>query len=224
MLQDVVGRVGSVRGGVRRWSLALRPGLVGRTNGSRVRMHVERGVRVGQGVVVEVRPRTRTTVVIRAGASIGDGVRFVLAGGEVRIGPGVELHDGVILNLDGGRFECDGPTVLSPGVVVHCAEHLRVDAGVRVGERSTLVDSAHVHTDPDTWSYHTTRTRPVAIARGATIGARCTVASGTRVGAGAEVAPGSVVVDDVPDGAVVSGVPARVVGATGRPVLDDAVS
>jgi len=43
------------------------------------------------------------------------------------------------------------------------------------------------------------------------IGANAVVLEGVRVGEGAVVAAGAVVIDDVPPGAVVAGVPARVI-------------
>ena len=49
----------------------------------------------------------------------------------------------------------------------------------------------------------------VTIERGAFLGAGAVVVPGVRIGAGAVVAAGAVVIDDVPPGATVIGVPAR---------------
>jgi acetyltransferase-like isoleucine patch superfamily enzyme len=54
------------------------------------------------------------------------------------------------------------------------------------------------------------------VRRGAKIGSNSTVLPGVTVGARALVAAGSVVVDDVPDGAVVAGSPARFVRWVGE--------
>jgi UDP-2-acetamido-3-amino-2,3-dideoxy-glucuronate N-acetyltransferase len=50
------------------------------------------------------------------------------------------------------------------------------------------------------------------VRRGATLGANCTVRAGVAIGRHAIVAAGAVVTRDVPDHALVAGVPARVVG------------
>jgi UDP-2-acetamido-3-amino-2,3-dideoxy-glucuronate N-acetyltransferase len=56
--------------------------------------------------------------------------------------------------------------------------------------------------------------RPTLVKRGATIGANATVVCGVTVGRYAMIAAGAVVKTDVPDYAIVAGVPARQVGWT----------
>jgi UDP-2-acetamido-3-amino-2,3-dideoxy-glucuronate N-acetyltransferase len=58
--------------------------------------------------------------------------------------------------------------------------------------------------------------RPTVVRRGATLGANCTVVCGTTIGAHAFVGAGAVVSRDVPDHALVIGVPARRVGWMSR--------
>jgi acetyltransferase-like isoleucine patch superfamily enzyme len=58
---------------------------------------------------------------------------------------------------------------------------------------------------------------PVLLRRGSYLGANCLVLPGVTVGEGAVVGAGAVVTRDVPAGAIVAGVPARVVGEAGRP-------
>ena len=54
--------------------------------------------------------------------------------------------------------------------------------------------------------------RPTLVRRGATIGANATVVCGHTIGRYAFVGAGAVVTSDVPDHALVLGVPARIVG------------
>jgi len=53
---------------------------------------------------------------------------------------------------------------------------------------------------------------PTHVKRGASIGSNATIRSGVTIGEGALVGAGAVVVADVPDHAIVAGVPARVLG------------
>lgn len=56
--------------------------------------------------------------------------------------------------------------------------------------------------------------RPTIVKRGATIGANATIVCGATIGKYALVAAGAVVKEDVPDYAIVAGIPARQVGWT----------
>ena len=58
---------------------------------------------------------------------------------------------------------------------------------------------------------------PTRIRRGASIGSNATVIAGVTVGVRALVGAGAVVTKDVPDYAIVAGVPARVIGDTREP-------
>ena len=59
---------------------------------------------------------------------------------------------------------------------------------------------------------HLRRTRRTLVKHDATIGANATIICGTTIGRYAFVAAGAVVKDDVPDNALVVGVPARQIG------------
>ena len=53
---------------------------------------------------------------------------------------------------------------------------------------------------------------PTLVKRHASIGSNATILPGTTIGEGAQVGAGAVVTKDVPDHAIVAGVPARVIG------------
>ncbi len=60
----------------------------------------------------------------------------------------------------------------------------------------------------------TGRSKSTAVKRGASIGSNATIICGVTIGEGALVGAGAVVTKDVPDYAIVAGVPARVIGDT----------
>jgi UDP-2-acetamido-3-amino-2,3-dideoxy-glucuronate N-acetyltransferase len=125
---------------------------------------------------------------IMAGAKLGRGCNLgqnVVVSPDVRIGNNVKIQNNVSV-YTGVELEDDvfcGPSMVFTNVI-NPRSHV-----VRKHEyRKTLVH------------------------RGASLGANCTIVCGTTVGNYAFVAAGSVVTRDVPDYALVMGIPARVVG------------
>jgi acetyltransferase-like isoleucine patch superfamily enzyme len=97
--------------------------------------------------------------------------------------------------------------------------HARVGAGALLSPGVVLVAGNHRIDGPGAVRDLGFEELEVAVGDGAWIGAHAVVV-GCRVGAGAVVGAGSVVTEDVPDGAIAVGAPARVVGM--RPGREDA--
>jgi maltose O-acetyltransferase len=136
--------------------------------------------------------RLRSSLLRRAGVRIGeqclvlDGVD--IRGGCLTLGARVFVNTGVLLDARGPLFVGDSVSIGSRAVVL-TATHAIGSAARRAGDvelRSTRVES------------------------GVWIGANAVVLPGVTVGLGAIVAAGAVVTKDVPAGALVAGVPARV--------------
>lgn len=193
------------------------------------------------GRAAALRAAAPVTVEIDATARIGPGVRITAApgrGGTLRIGPGCAL-EGVALHLAGGTVDLghhvtvrtgtaimaagdllvDGPALLSWGTVIHCDERIRLEPQVVIAERGTVTDSVHHHSEPGVWLLDNVRTRPVTIGTNTWLGAGVTVARAS-VGDHCIVAANSLVVDDVPSGAMARGVPAEVIRPARLPWLD----
>lgn len=129
------------------------------------------------------------------GCKIGDGTRvgpFVEIQGDVDIGANCKIQS--------HSFICEGVTI---------------EDGVFVGHGVMFVNDTHPRAiNPDgslqgagDWQLVKTR-----IKKGASLGTHATIMGGITVGTFALVGAGAVVTKDVPDYAIVAGVPARIIG------------
>jgi len=120
----------------------------------------------------------------------------------------------------GGRIVIGNRVSISYGAAISSRAEVAIGDDVEVGPFSVIMDS----------DYHVVGDRsaldeplPVRIEAGARLGARVTVLRGSIIGAGAVVLGGSVVSGKVAPGTLVSGVPARVVAASGAGSETEAV-
>jgi UDP-2-acetamido-3-amino-2,3-dideoxy-glucuronate N-acetyltransferase len=125
-------------------------------------------------------------------------------GGGSRIGAFVEIQRNAVIGrrckISSHTFICEGVT-LEDGVFVGHGVMFTNDRH----PRAVNVDGS-LQTDAD-WSVV-----PTLVKRRASIGSNATIVAGVTIGEGAMVGAGAVVTRDVPDYAIVAGVPARVVG------------
>jgi acetyltransferase-like isoleucine patch superfamily enzyme len=127
-------------------------------------------------------------------------------GEETKVGPFVEIQAGVVV---GARCKISSHSFICSGVVI--------EDGVFIGHGVMFIndvypravnDDGSLQTEAD-WKLVNTRIRA-----GASIGTHATVMGGITVGRLALVGAGAVVTTDVPDYAIVAGVPAREIGDT----------
>ena len=129
------------------------------------------------------------------GCSVGD---------ETRIGSFVEIQKNASV---GARCKISSHTFICEGVIIE--DEVFIGHGVMFTNdrypRATNPDGSP-QSEAD-WSVEPTRVK-----RAASIGSNATIISGVTIGEGALVGAGAVVTNDVPDHAIVLGVPARVAG------------
>jgi UDP-2-acetamido-3-amino-2,3-dideoxy-glucuronate N-acetyltransferase len=125
-------------------------------------------------------------------------------GAGTRIGTFVEIQKNATI---GARCKISSHTFVCEGV--HIEDEVFVGHGVMFindrDPRATNVDGT-LQTEAD-W-----RLEPTRVGRAASIGTHATILCGVTIGRHALVGAGAVVTCDVPDRAIVAGVPARVVG------------
>lgn len=123
------------------------------------------------------------------------------------IGPGCRIKPGLRVKF---------PWRLSVGADCWLAEDAWIDnlAPVTLGDRVCVSQGTYFCTGNHNYRVmgFDLRLGPITVDDDAWIAARAVLAPGTSVGAGAVVALGAVVAGSVPDGAIVRGNPARVVG------------
>jgi acetyltransferase-like isoleucine patch superfamily enzyme len=127
-------------------------------------------------------------------------------GNETRIAPFVEIQQNASV---GSRCKISSHTFICEGVIIQ--DEVFVGHGVMFTNdlypRATN-DDGSLQTGADWEVIHTT------VKRGASIGSNVTIIAGITIGERALIGAGAVVTRDVPDYAIVAGVPARVVGDT----------
>lgn len=162
---------------------------------------VDQSASVGPGARIWDLAQVRDDAVIGANCIVG---RSAYIGSGVRIGDNVKIQNHALV------YE---PAVLEDGVFIGPAAVLTNDTYPRAVNPDGTLKSAH------DWE-----PTGVTVRYGASVGARAVCVAPVVIGRWATVASGAVVTRDVPDHALVAGVPARRiawVGRSGRPLVAD---
>lgn len=152
-------------------------------------MPIAKDVKLGKDVVIP-----QPELVNLYGCNIGDGTK---------IGAFVEIQKnskvGAKCKISSHAFICEGVTLEDEVFIGHGVMFIN-DRYPRAATKGKL------KTDSD-W-----KVVPIKVKKGASIGSSATIMCGITIGKNAIIGAGSVVLKNVPDGVIVAGVPAKVVG------------
>ena len=131
-------------------------------------------------------------------------------GDDTKIGSFVEVQKGAVI---GNRCKVSSHTFVCEGVTIEDAVFIGHGVMFINDPRPRATSDGRLQTEAD-W-----RVVPTRICRGASIGSGAAILCGVTVGEGAMVGAGAVVTRDVPPGATVAGVPARLLRPTSTEVI-----
>ncbi len=156
--------------------------------------------------IVSPKAFVHDSAIVDDGAAIGPGSRvwhFAHVCGGAEIGDGVSLGQNVFV---GNRVTIGDRCKIQNNVSVYDDVHLA--EGVFCGPSMVFTNVYN----PRALIERKSEYRETRVGRGATLGANCTIVCGVTLGQFAFVAAGSVVTQDVPDYALIVGVPGRQIG------------
>ena len=126
-----------------------------------------------------------------------------------RIGKRVVLHNARFFNTYRRGFA--GWSV-GDECLFDLADSIEMQDQVTLAERVLILTHTNVgYHDHPLQKHFPASVGPVVLEKGCYLGAQCVILPGVRVGRGSFVAAGAVVTEDVPEGVLAAGVPARVI-------------
>lgn len=132
----------------------------------------------------------------------------------VSIGDCAEINEYVIIKTVKAKVSIGSFTQVNPFTVIYGNAGVKIGNNVMIAPHCVIASGNHdfKQTSGPMRFAGTLTNGPIVIEDNVWIGANCTILDGVKIGKEAVVAAGSVVNKDVPEWAIVGGVPARVIG------------
>ena len=133
-------------------------------------------------------------------------------GGVITIGKNCEIGDYTMLLTYGGNIEIGDECSINPFCVLYGHGGLKIGNKVRIATHTVIIPANHTFEDLDKPIMDQPETRKgIVIGDDVWIGNGVRILDGVKIGNGSIIAAGTVVTKDVPDFAVVAGVPAKII-------------
>lgn len=180
-------------------------------------MRKHKGKRVFVGKHVKIKCKKR--IACGRGVTISDGTYIdALSRGGIELGNNVSLGRNCIIECTGVIRELGEKLVIEDGVGIAANAFIAVRGNVHIGKNCIFGPNVRIHAENHNFSDHE---KPIrlqgATRKGVWIGEDCwigsgvTILDGVTIGNHRVVAAGAVVNRDVPDYAIVGGVPAKII-------------
>lgn len=127
------------------------------------------------------------------------------------IGQGSSIHMGAVF-YNTHKISIGNDTIIGENAVLDGREKLTIGNHVDIASEVMIYNSQHNINSQDFAKVEEVISEPVTIADYVFIGPRAIILPGVKIGKGAIVGAGAVVTKNVPDFAIVGGVPAKVIG------------
>ncbi len=145
-------------------------------------------------------------------------------GGSLELADRVAImRDCIVATGSGGTISIGSRTTIQPRCqIMGYVSHIRIGRNVQIAPNSAFYSYDHgIEPGVPIWDQPLSSKGGIDIGDDAWIGFGAIVLDGVRIGRGAVIGAGAVVTQDVPDGAIAVGVPARVVRMRGSSAIPD---
>ena len=170
---------------------------------------------IGENVIISKKADITNSraIYLEEGAWIEDHAALSALGGKIQLGKHTHVLPYAIIKAMGGDIIFGEYCTVNHFCVIYgFSGGLEVGDAVRIATQTIIVPGNHIFQDPDTQiRLQGTESKGVKIENDVWLGAGVRVLDGVTIGAGAVVAAGSVVTKNVPEFAVVGGVPAEII-------------